>query len=161
KQKHECRYCDATMETYMEYLKHLETHKEQGLYKCTWPTCGKKFPSTKRLQEHYEKHQTKLLCEICGKFYSCMQSLRLHKRTYHAIRDVKKYECPHPDCNAIIQGKSEYEKHFQRHKKPFRYQCKHPGCGREYRCSSGFSKHKKSCQYKQSKKFLNFKQSLR
>ncbi|EFO16700.2 zinc finger protein [Loa loa] len=39
---------------------------------------------------------------------------------------VKKYECPHVDCNATIQDKGEYDKHFQTHDKPFRYQCKLP-----------------------------------
>ncbi|EFO27813.1 hypothetical protein LOAG_00679 [Loa loa] len=116
------------MEMRKEYLKHLETHKKQGLYKCTWPTCGKKFPTSKGLREHYEKHQTKPQCEICGKFYSSMRSLRFHKRTYHAIMGVEKYECPHADCNAITRNKAEYDKHFQRHKKPFRYQCKQPSC---------------------------------
>uniref|UniRef100_A0A1I7VBV4 C2H2-type domain-containing protein n=1 Tax=Loa loa TaxID=7209 RepID=A0A1I7VBV4_LOALO len=36
------------------------------------------------------------------------------------------YECPHPDCNATMRGKREYDEHFKTHPKPFRYQCKHP-----------------------------------
>ncbi|EJD73429.1 zinc finger protein [Loa loa] len=73
------------MQTFKEYSKHLETHKEQGLYKCTWSTCGKKFLTSKGLREHYEKHQTKSQCEICG-IFSSKRALLKHKRTYHAIR---------------------------------------------------------------------------
>uniref|UniRef100_A0A1I7V6T1 C2H2-type domain-containing protein n=1 Tax=Loa loa TaxID=7209 RepID=A0A1I7V6T1_LOALO len=58
------------------------------------------------------------------------------------------YTCPHFDCNATMQGKGKYEKHFQTHKKPFRYQCKHLGCGKEYYIKSSFYSHKKSCQHK-------------
>ncbi|EJD73304.1 hypothetical protein LOAG_19206, partial [Loa loa] len=73
------------METYMEYLKHLETHKEQGLYNCTWPTCGKKFLTSKGLREHYVKHQTKFPCEICGCLLSSKHALQRHEKQHRGI----------------------------------------------------------------------------
>ncbi|EJD73605.1 zinc finger protein [Loa loa] len=86
KQKHECRYCNATTLTNKEYLKHLETHKEQGLYKCTWSTCGRKWRTLKLLRQHYEKHQPKLQCEICGSFFSYKNGLENHKKQRHGVR---------------------------------------------------------------------------
>ncbi|EFO13884.2 hypothetical protein LOAG_14643 [Loa loa] len=61
---------------------------------------------------------------------------------------MEKYECPHVDCNATMQGKIKYNEHFQMHDKPFRYQCKHTGCGKEFHNPSSFSIHKKSCKRK-------------
>uniref|UniRef100_A0A1I7W0J9 C2H2-type domain-containing protein n=1 Tax=Loa loa TaxID=7209 RepID=A0A1I7W0J9_LOALO len=61
---------------------------------------------------------------------------------------MEKYECPHVDCNATMQGKIKYNEHFQMHDKPFRYQCKHTGCGKEFHISSSLSMHKKSCKRK-------------
>uniref|UniRef100_A0A1I7V6U9 C2H2-type domain-containing protein n=1 Tax=Loa loa TaxID=7209 RepID=A0A1I7V6U9_LOALO len=58
------------------------------------------------------------------------------------------YMCPHVDCNATIQDKGKYDRHFQTHKKPFHHQCKHPGCGKEYYAKSSFSTHIKSRQHK-------------
>uniref|UniRef100_A0A1I7VC19 C2H2-type domain-containing protein n=1 Tax=Loa loa TaxID=7209 RepID=A0A1I7VC19_LOALO len=84
--KHKCRYCTATIQTKEEYSKHLQAHKEQGLYECTWPTCGKKCRTPKLLREHYEKHQPKLQCEICGFFFSCKNGLRKHKKQCHGVR---------------------------------------------------------------------------
>ncbi|EJD73493.1 zinc finger protein, partial [Loa loa] len=69
-----------------EYSKHLETHKEQGLYECTWPTCGKKCRTATALRQHYEKHQPKLLCEICGSFLSYKKGLGEHKKQHHGVR---------------------------------------------------------------------------
>uniref|UniRef100_A0A1I7V6U5 C2H2-type domain-containing protein n=2 Tax=Loa loa TaxID=7209 RepID=A0A1I7V6U5_LOALO len=70
-----------------EYSKHLETHKEQGLYECTWPTCGKKCRTATALRQHYEKHQPKLLCEICGSFLSYKKGLGEHKKQHHGVRE--------------------------------------------------------------------------
>ncbi|EFO17894.1 hypothetical protein LOAG_10604, partial [Loa loa] len=84
--KRKCRYCTATIQMGKEYSKHLETHKEQGLYKCTWSTCGKKWRTLKSLRQHYEKHQSKLLCEICGSFFSYKKGLRRHKKQCHGVR---------------------------------------------------------------------------
>ncbi|EJD73675.1 zinc finger protein [Loa loa] len=86
KQKHKCRYCNVTTLTHKEYLKHYGTHKEEGLYKCTWSTCGRKFHTSKGLQQHYEKHQPKLLCEICGSFLSFKKGLGEHKKRCHGVR---------------------------------------------------------------------------
>uniref|UniRef100_A0A1I7VFI5 C2H2-type domain-containing protein n=2 Tax=Loa loa TaxID=7209 RepID=A0A1I7VFI5_LOALO len=87
KQKHDCRYCNATTLTHKEYLKHLEMHKEHGLYKCALSTCGKKYRTAMALRQHYEKHQPQLLCEICGSFFSYKRTLRKHKKRCHGVRD--------------------------------------------------------------------------
>ncbi|EJD73542.1 zinc finger protein, partial [Loa loa] len=146
-QKYECRYGNATTKTTKEYSEHLKTHREQDLYKCTCSKCGRKFRYPAELRDHYERNQRQL-CENCGRFISGKSNLQRHKQRFHGVRKVKKYECPHVNCSATVQSRTEYLEHFQTHDKPFHYQCKHSGCGKEFRKSCSFFRHKKFCQHK-------------
>ncbi|EJD73674.1 hypothetical protein LOAG_18914 [Loa loa] len=143
--KIKCRYCNATVQTRKEYSKHLEMHKKYGI---TCPECGKTFYSSRGFRHHEDAHQPQSQCEICNNSFSYTTTLQQHKRLKHGITDMKKYECPHINCNATMQGKIEYNEHFQTHDKPFRYQCKHTGCGKEFHTSSSLSIHKNSCKRK-------------
>uniref|UniRef100_A0A1I7VXU6 Zinc finger protein n=2 Tax=Loa loa TaxID=7209 RepID=A0A1I7VXU6_LOALO len=140
-----CRFCNVTVQTRKEYLKHLDMDKK---YSFTCPECGKTFYSPKRFQHHEDVHQPKSQCEICNSSFSYTTTLQQHKRLKHGITDMEKYECPHVDCNATMQGKIKYNEHFQMHDKSFRYQCKHTGCGKEFHISSSLSMHKKYCKHK-------------
>ncbi|EFO12784.1 hypothetical protein LOAG_15749 [Loa loa] len=79
-QKYECRYCNANTKTKKEYSEHLKTHKVQGSYKCTWPTCEMKCRTLCTLRQHYEKHQPKLLCEGCGSLFYRKDVLEKHEQ---------------------------------------------------------------------------------
>ncbi|EFO14724.1 hypothetical protein LOAG_13794 [Loa loa] len=101
-QKYECRYCNATMLIYKEYLEHLKGHQK---YHCTYPKCGKEFHSLTGFRQHYEMHQPRLLCENCGKFISFVSGLRNHKRKYHGAR-------------VPTEGDPQVGAYFGRHMKP-------------------------------------------
>uniref|UniRef100_A0A1I7V6U2 Zinc finger protein n=1 Tax=Loa loa TaxID=7209 RepID=A0A1I7V6U2_LOALO len=134
--KRKCHYCAATIQTGQEYSKHLETHKEHGLYKCTWSTCGKKWRTLKLLRQHYEKHQPKLQCEICGSFFSYKRALGEHKKQYHEVRVGQKYKCRY--CNATMQTKEEYSEHLETQKE---YNCTWLGCEMKFCSRSALQQH--------------------
>ncbi|EJD73765.1 zinc finger protein [Loa loa] len=81
-QKYEYRFCNATMLSYEECSKHLETHKK---YNCTWPGCEKEYRYERNLREHYETHKSKFKCENCSYLFSTKRTLRMHKQRIHGV----------------------------------------------------------------------------
>lgn len=108
---HFCGLCDKEY----EYKKHLEDHvrsfhKRERNSVC--PICSRMFYH-RDIKKHIEHvhGEKKVSCNVCGKFYTCMENLKLHMR-YH---DEPKFVCEIADCGKKFHQKILWEHHMLKH----------------------------------------------
>lgn len=88
KSKKKINYCPLCSKEY-DYKKQLQDHLRsfhQKVRNSECPLCQKKFYH-RDLKKHIENvhGEKRIECDVCGKMYTCVENLKLHKR-YHEVR---------------------------------------------------------------------------
>lgn len=142
KDTYTCDVCGANFEKWGKYQRHLKTHEDDKLFRCTecsntynleenlklhlathnvdnpvCPQCGKKFSRIASLKAHimlHEKEET-FICSECADEFSTQGQLDRHIRE-HSISSAQReqsYSCK--KCNASYQNPSLLRDHLKQH----------------------------------------------
>ncbi|OWF36124.1 Zinc finger protein 208 [Mizuhopecten yessoensis] len=87
--EHNCEKCDRTFQSEFALEKHVDyVHTTQSC-----DVCGKEFIKQK-LKRHKAEHEKKFQCEVCGKYYSGVEGIKLHMQ-FHSRNAlaIKKFAC--------------------------------------------------------------------
>ena len=121
---------------------------DDNVYECG--ICEKKFKIKNSLKRHLKTHATEtetqpVICEECGKSFSCKRSLRVHKGMLHGedkeATGIK--QCPYQDCDKIFPTKQLLQDHINNHMGTKAYKCKK--CDREYVRKYERNRHQRVC----------------
>ncbi|XP_077321630.1 uncharacterized protein LOC143955461 [Lithobates pipiens] len=111
----------------------------QGELKCSYPNCGKSFPSESRLAEHQSLHTGGKLysCPVCGKFFSRKFNLSQHQRLHTG---EKPYSCS--ECGKCFSQKAHLGIHQRYHTGEKPYSCSE--CGKSFAEKYSLSIHRRT-----------------
>lgn len=96
---------------------HMNSHMDQKQERIICDICGKSFSCT---QSHFRHHKTEhtarehYLCEICGKSFKYYEAFKIHEKI-HICKNS--YNCP--SCGKEFLVKAYMRKHFKRHHNQF------------------------------------------
>lgn len=95
-----CEECNETFNSKLALRDHRKSHQEPkkynenaetGMFHCG--ECGKGFNTREKVQMHVRRHDDiKCLCNMCGKWLSCLGNLRKHYKAVHL--NQKNLACP-------------------------------------------------------------------
>lgn len=79
----------------MHVINAMPKKKSTGgkFFACEAADCGKFFNSKKGLNQHLNLHTGNIACDICGKWYSCHSSRKLHMAKKHGVYPYKCFSC--------------------------------------------------------------------
>jgi hypothetical protein len=104
-----CAQCAKTFPTSTRYHKHVKTHTELKLFRCTSPNCGKSYARKTHLVRHLALHQDVRphVCDFdgCGQSFATRQKLDKHKIS-HGLKCSA--------CGRRFNKKTKLEQHRQR-----------------------------------------------
>eukprot|EP00931_Biecheleriopsis_adriatica_P089320 TRINITY_DN63474_c0_g1_i1.p1 TRINITY_DN63474_c0_g1~~TRINITY_DN63474_c0_g1_i1.p1 ORF type:complete len:338 (+),score=55.91 TRINITY_DN63474_c0_g1_i1:105-1118(+) len=105
-----CPHCSKTFPTSTRYHKHLRTHSESKLFKCTFPGCAKSYKRKTHLTRHLASHRDdkpfRCTADNCKMSFSTRQKLDRHTKSVHTG-----LRCP--DCGQRFRKKAKLEQHRQ------------------------------------------------
>ncbi|CAD5235682.1 unnamed protein product [Bursaphelenchus xylophilus] len=137
----ECKWenaCESRFPDRFNLSRHVISHSHCRTLAC--PFCGQHFSSSQKLIEHStrrisDENSSKYVCYLCQKVFSSSKFLR-----DHCERHVKKFACPHEQCQYVANRESDMNNHIEGvHCKNRPFQCEQ--CGKSYVKKSDLSKH--------------------
>ncbi|GJQ85213.1 hypothetical protein Trydic_g13055 [Trypoxylus dichotomus] len=121
-----CKICGEDMQTQYKLSSHQAAHNGE-LYECQ--ICKRTFPLKQSLIAHEKRHvcdaESRLICELCGKSFANIYTLRYHRETHNTEKTV-----PCPTCGKLFTTQKNMMSHFAWHNIRDRHIC-------EY-CNKGF-----------------------
>lgn len=180
-ENHQCEKCQLVFTAYTDLVEHNRTHNiynctkciksfptiyglsghsnthviaEENpciMFKCTVPTCNKKYRTLDYLKQHILMHNNEnrvYLCKICGKTYNSSNSFYYHKKMHG---DQRPYVCKY--CGNAYKIYSHLKTHLWRHGNNMPHLCNK--CGKGFTRSQVLRKHLESnCGSKKRKKHI-------
>ncbi|KAL0858690.1 hypothetical protein ABMA27_011176 [Loxostege sticticalis] len=118
---HKCDKCGKTFKCASNLLQHSYIHLDKKQFQCE--RCQRSFTLKSNLIRHQGKSQcqlpdTKIICEVCNKFFATDSMLRSHLKKHSAERP---FACD--DCGMNFKYKSTLVRHLQHHKGDKPYAC--------------------------------------
>lgn len=81
-----CIYCDKNFLKPSDLERHLRTHTNERIYKCTKEDCNKSFKLKNTLDRHLATHNKQTLkCNICMSTYMSKKTLHNHMRVHRHV----------------------------------------------------------------------------
>lgn len=122
-----CEKCGETMQSKQALKEHRKAHREPKKYtensetaEFTCDECGKSFKSKDKVQMHVRRHgDIKCLCNMCGKWLSCLGNLRKHYKAVHL--NQKNLACP--ICDHRFTSSFRLKDHVNSHNGIRAYSC--------------------------------------
>ena len=131
-----CKYCNVTLNSILQYVRHLMTHAENSKFsfECPLSSCKINFCTPIALQNHlYRLHGNKpnptlfpkleesFICknEFCNQICLDMEEMVRHIRS-HLNEVGSVVQCPHTNCFKIFRSKNAFNIHLSR-KHPKKY----------------------------------------
>ncbi|XP_045473262.1 zinc finger protein 236-like isoform X2 [Harmonia axyridis] len=107
-----CVYCEKEFSNRGVYMKHVNSHQENGLHMCKFCTKGFRKPSD--LGRHLRTHtgEKPFACDQCDKKFSLKSTLEFHFKT-HDPSAAKKFVCE--VCNSFFTSLSSKKLHMHVH----------------------------------------------
>lgn len=122
-----CDKCSGVFLSKLALRDHRKSHREPkkytenpetGLFHCD--ECGKGFNTKEKVQMHVRRHgDIKCLCNMCGKWLSCLGNLRKHYKAVHL--NQKNLACP--ICDHRFTSSFRLRDHVNSHKGIRAYAC--------------------------------------
>ncbi|XP_077426541.1 transcription factor IIIA-like [Vanacampus margaritifer] len=161
--------CDAAFKKHQQLKAHMsERHTHLPAYACTHDGCDMRFHYPSRLKRHLkvhqgypcnhsgctftgstwteymshrkEQHQTKVVCQDCGKAFKDAWFLEQHRRVHAETRLV--YRCPRDQCDRSFTTTFNLQSHLQSFHDELRpFACDHPGCDRTFAMKQSLRRH--------------------
>ncbi|CAK1553192.1 unnamed protein product [Leptosia nina] len=135
-----CKRCDFTTDKYSEHCQHRRSH----LSPVTCSYCNKTLSSTTSLNTHVRAvHENKLQgefpCDVCGKVYGRLWSLRVHQKMHKASGN---FYCE--DCQSTFKTEKNLQQHLKMHSRHvtddmMRYTCEE--CGKKFLMKRNLEEH--------------------
>ncbi|KAI4465417.1 zinc finger and scan domain-containing [Holotrichia oblita] len=153
---HNCSKCVKAFPTVYGLSGHSSTHvvAEENpciMYKCTVPTCNKKYRTLEYLKQHILLHTNEnkvYLCKVCGKTYNSSNSFYYHKKIHG---DQRPYVCKY--CGNAYKIYSHLKTHMWRHSNIMPHRC--TKCGKGFTRGQVLRKHLESnCGAKRRRKHI-------
>ncbi|GJQ70565.1 hypothetical protein Trydic_g22964 [Trypoxylus dichotomus] len=153
---HNCSKCVKSFPTVYGLSGHSSTHvvAEENpciMYKCTIPSCNKKYRTLDYLKQHILLHTNEnkvYLCKVCGKTYKSSNSFYYHKKIHG---DQRPYVCKY--CGNAYKIYSHLKTHMWRHGNIMPHRC--GKCGKGFTRGQVLRKHLESnCGSKRRRKHL-------
>ena len=139
KKEYPCNLCEKSYKC-IRYLKvHEKLHSEK--FKCEF--CGVSVTTKDALERHINnKHKGPYPCEICGKLFSSIKALGLHKSHHGKIKPTKKIEIFQCSlCEKEFKGKFRLKEHMNCHSSEKPHTC--DICGASFSHKEYFIRHRK------------------
>jgi len=106
-----CYYCDKEFSNrkylHLHYKKHLDSN---GKLPCRH--CEKTAATFRKIQSHIYQHHNPYECKECNKTFVNQGSYARHRRTIHANKSLKKFQCEH--CHYSTHARQYLHEHKQR-----------------------------------------------
>ncbi|KAG7213196.1 hypothetical protein KM043_002510 [Ampulex compressa] len=163
---YKCDKCKRACYTERALLDHKKTHRPDYYFECK--ICHVRYMSEDGLRRHevrtHSEHESKYVCEHCGRSYKLKIDLSLHMKRTHVlelqvcrfcgkeVKDVKGHEWRHQKrnreveyeyschlCRKKFHHRSRLDNHLRLHEKGFK--CEE--CGKEYRGTRELMSHKR------------------
>ncbi|KRT82942.1 zinc-finger associated domain containing protein, partial [Oryctes borbonicus] len=153
---HNCNKCVKSFPTVYGLSGHSSTHvvAEENpciMYKCTVPSCNKKYRTLDYLKQHILLHTNEnkvYLCKVCGKTYNSSNSFYYHKKIHG---DQRPYVCKY--CGNAYKIYSHLKTHMWRHGTTMPHRC--GKCGKGFTRGQVLRKHLESnCGSKRRRKHI-------
>lgn len=138
-----CYICDTVLESDSSFKYHLKSHKRMLPFKCSQcstETNPIKASTVLALNNHFERHSFKFLCEFCPLRYRTGKALTIHIQSIHPAQTGPRYYCE--ICGKSFTNKCVYLSHVQDHKDlmALRYKCE--ACQQSFATNLFLQKHK-------------------
>ncbi|XP_065365669.1 zinc finger protein 62-like [Calliphora vicina] len=138
-----CQICHKVFDKYEALRYHAESHIESKNFICDYETCGKAFPSKRRLSAHKRSHFVRLshlltanyVCEVCGSGQRDKNALISHKRSHTG---EKPFACT--ICDRRFMTKSLLLEHKACHETERKHVCE--VCGKSFNRPKALYHHK-------------------
>lgn len=129
----ECLICGKTMPDRHNIYSHIASHRGEAEKMMICELCGKTFKTMTSLKHHMLCHEDtrEFLCNECGMAFKRRHHLREHIDVRHLNKE-RCYVCPEPNCGKAFARKRNLRKHASLHigtKFPCEY-----GCGALFSC---------------------------
>ena len=108
-----CKICGEEFPTMTQRKFHQKTHNKHFV-RCTKGTCKWIGTTESSLATHIKFNHTPVLCDVCGKEFTCRNSVALHAAAAHKPPDVI-HECD--ICGKTYGSRPVLQKHKKRHSK--------------------------------------------
>ncbi|KAI4461895.1 zinc finger protein [Holotrichia oblita] len=132
-----CQICNAEFHTFNQLKYHKQKHKNKfKLHQCD--ICKKVFKSRSNLTAHVKQHtrtqESKPVCELCGKIYADINSIRRHYETHNTDKTI-----PCPTCGKLFTNQKNMALHLVRHNPHNPHVCEH--CSKGFKTLGGKKRH--------------------
>jgi uncharacterized C2H2 Zn-finger protein len=155
--------CSYSVHHLKSFKEHIKINHEKVLdFECH---CGMKFAFPYLLNAHRKKlhGEKKIVCEVCGKSFTCEANKRAHVKYSHLpIDKIEKFPCE--ICGKTYMTRSNVRKHMKSHGSPQQncqfcdkkyyfkdsllvhqkihaFPCQHENCKRSFKDQSGLNDH--------------------
>ncbi|GJQ85212.1 hypothetical protein Trydic_g13054 [Trypoxylus dichotomus] len=120
-ESHACHLCDRTFKRKKILDDHLEQHNRKRTRDYVCELCGKLFQGLRSLRGHSACHITEksFLCVTCGKGFPTQMRLSMHQRRHSTL---KRFSCK--QCGKAFLGPSELKRHMLMHTGERTHPCK-------------------------------------
>lgn len=131
-----CAVCAKVMSNKHELVQHeLRMHAKELKFKCTHPTCEKRFAIERMMKKHRKCHGDRnYTCNVCGKAFLAEKHLLAHSFIHE---EVKMYQCAH--CPRSFTYRNILRRHVEGHFQEKIFRC--DLCPKTYKWEPDLKRH--------------------
>ena len=111
--------------------------KDPRTFKCR---CDIHASSLKELNAHFISNHHQVSCDICGKSFSTLGSLRKHRYTH--VEEESQFKCR--SCDRMFPFESQLKSHRHMHRHSRNYICASANCGKSFKHPGDLASHTRS-----------------